>query len=218
MAVQGKTLSDLRKRLGWTQQRLADVSGYSDRLIRKAEAGGTLHADTIEVLALSLSTAERPVFPEDLVVSMESLVREVSQAYSQSEGQLVSKIHQYFADDIELRAAGDPRQIPFAGTWKTIDGVDAFWNFFFRVLNRPDKRIYAPMLIANDTTCVSFGREVVETAEGGLKTESFVSIKYEFRQGKIVSIDDFFDTAATAKILREVQAQSAARSIEPLDN
>lgn len=53
-AVLGKRLKRFRKLRGWTQQELADRSGYCDRLIRKAERGGPISMEALQVLAMTL--------------------------------------------------------------------------------------------------------------------------------------------------------------------
>ena len=54
--VNGHLLAYYRKQRGWTQREAALASGYSIRLIRKAEAGCALHPDTIEVLDVKVDT------------------------------------------------------------------------------------------------------------------------------------------------------------------
>jgi transcriptional regulator with XRE-family HTH domain len=53
--VLGNRLKQFRKDRGWTQQELADRSGYCDRLIRKAERGGPVSEEALQVLAMTLS-------------------------------------------------------------------------------------------------------------------------------------------------------------------
>lgn len=55
LAVNGIAVRSRRKELGWSQVELGHRSGYSERVIRKAEAGGTLRLQTIKDLAMTLS-------------------------------------------------------------------------------------------------------------------------------------------------------------------
>ena len=57
------------------------MAGYTGRVIRKAEASGSLHPDTIEILAEALSGPDWTVDPEDLVTIPELMARAVINAY-----------------------------------------------------------------------------------------------------------------------------------------
>lgn len=70
--VDGRRLQLLRAGHGWTQQEAAERAGFSDRLIRKAEAGGPLQTQTIAILAELYSTRERPLRPGDLLAANRS--------------------------------------------------------------------------------------------------------------------------------------------------
>jgi len=66
-AVAGPLLSALRAGRGWTQQEAAAKAGFSDRLIRKAEAGGTIDSHSIATLAQLYSTPKRRLTTQDLL-------------------------------------------------------------------------------------------------------------------------------------------------------
>jgi transcriptional regulator with XRE-family HTH domain len=65
--VNGVLLQSLRVASGWTQEETATRSDLSDRLIRKAEAGGPLEIQSIAVLAQLYSSVERRFTPDDLL-------------------------------------------------------------------------------------------------------------------------------------------------------
>ncbi len=69
MAVDGSRLQTLRQQAGMTQEQLATATGFSDRLIRKAEASAPLRQTTISTIAQALSKRGRPVTVADLVLS-----------------------------------------------------------------------------------------------------------------------------------------------------
>jgi len=66
-AVSGPLLRALRAGRGWTQQEAAAKAGFSDRLIRKAEAGGTIDSHSIATLAQLYSTPKRRLTTRDLL-------------------------------------------------------------------------------------------------------------------------------------------------------
>lgn len=75
-AAQSPTVScrgaDIRRRrqlLGWTQLDLANKAGYSLRLVTKAEAGGPIKRQSLEVLAQTLTENGQPVQAMDLILS-----------------------------------------------------------------------------------------------------------------------------------------------------
>jgi transcriptional regulator with XRE-family HTH domain len=66
--VKGDLLRACRLAHGWTQDDAATKSGLSDRLIRKAESGGPLEIQSINILAQLYTTPERRLTPDDLLV------------------------------------------------------------------------------------------------------------------------------------------------------
>lgn len=67
--VAGERLRVLRQARHWTQHKAAERAGVSDRLIRRAENGGPLEQNSLELLAQLYSTPEQPLTADDLVVS-----------------------------------------------------------------------------------------------------------------------------------------------------
>ena len=65
----GAVVRRLRKRLGLTQAQLAQRSGFSERLIRKAEASTPISLKTVRSLAVALSCDEKNVDPNVLICS-----------------------------------------------------------------------------------------------------------------------------------------------------
>lgn len=65
----GAVVRRLRKRLGLTQAQLASRSGFSERLIRKAEASTPISLKTVRSLAIALSCEEKKINPSVLICS-----------------------------------------------------------------------------------------------------------------------------------------------------
>jgi transcriptional regulator with XRE-family HTH domain len=72
-AVNGVTIRGRRKQLGWSQVEFGQRAGYSERVIRKAEAGGTLRLQTIKDLAMTLSLGGVLVSFQDLTSSKDPI-------------------------------------------------------------------------------------------------------------------------------------------------
>ena len=194
LPVNSELLRDLRKARGFTQERLAELSGYSSRLIRKAEAGQPVHADTIEVLAEALSTTEAPISPETLVSDLEALVRAFAVSYAQDERKMVSKVGSIFAPNVVYKMAGDPQQIPFAGEYHGIDGVDRWARTLFSVFNRPHKDLYQPVLYRDGAAIVAVGHDAAQIHGIAEIIHSITVVRFEFERGKIVLADNDYDT------------------------
>ena len=63
----GAYIKYLRKRKGWSQKQMVQASGYSVRLISKAESNGRIVYATLADLAQALSTDSEVVHPEQLI-------------------------------------------------------------------------------------------------------------------------------------------------------
>ncbi len=72
--VNGSAIREFRLQRGWTQRELAKRAGYTDRLVRKAESGGSLSPETLENLAIALSVPGQIVSQESLKTDILSVV------------------------------------------------------------------------------------------------------------------------------------------------
>ena len=122
--VCGYRLKHFRKLLGWTQEELARRSGYCDRLIRKAEGGGSLSTEAIGNIAQSLCCNGIRVRFEDLVSSPKETVHRFLDAL-RCDGIDIDVIEQLATDQVLVESKGGA-SVPFAGEWKGYDGM-LFW-------------------------------------------------------------------------------------------
>ena len=127
-ASPGPLLRHHRRSRGWTQAQLAARSGYSERVIRKAEAGGLVRPCTLEVLAETLATPEQPLTPADLrgeplaVVQAYWRLRELhSYGYPSHCGHL---LHDDYVLEVHREDAGDC----IAGVWRGVEGLNALFE------------------------------------------------------------------------------------------
>ena len=63
----GALIRALREKRGFTQIDLGRLSGYSERLIRKAESGGSIRLETFQNLAVALSNSSELISFSDLI-------------------------------------------------------------------------------------------------------------------------------------------------------
>jgi transcriptional regulator with XRE-family HTH domain len=117
MACNGALVRFFRKQQGWTQQELATIAGYTERLVRKAETGQKLNADTIEDLAEALSTNACVVHPEDLISDPEAALWTYIKSFAIGERQIVAQCQSVMAEDVQIHVPGNPNFLPFAGDY-----------------------------------------------------------------------------------------------------
>ena len=122
--VCGTRLKHFRKILGWTQEELARRSGYCDRLIRKAEGGGSLSTESSGNIAQSLCCNGIRVRFEDLVSSPKETVHRFLDAL-RCDGINIDVVQQLATDQVLVESKGGA-SVPFAGAWKGYTGM-LFW-------------------------------------------------------------------------------------------
>lgn len=129
--VNGKMIAFYRQQLGWTQERFAAAAGYTSRLVTEAESGGTLHADTIEVLAELLAENGLPVTPEDLVSDPRLIGLRLVSDFCRHERQFVKHYQEFMAEEFEFYISHGPLDLPFTGRFLGHDGMETHIREFF---------------------------------------------------------------------------------------
>ena len=124
----GGRLRAHRLRLGLTQMQLATRAGYSERLIRKAEAGETIRTETLEVLAEALSSPDAPVTAGQLRGDPLAVVQAFWELRSIHSFDFARYCGHLLAEDFVLTHHGDPAVMPFSGTYHGQAGLIAFYE------------------------------------------------------------------------------------------
>ena len=133
----GDYMKYLRKRRGWSQRELKNASGYSERLISKAEAGGSIVLATLIDLAQTLSTPQEIVLPEQLMFHPIAIAKSMTHATYVLQRNMVSRMQHLIAEDFVLEVAGDLRAFPFAGRYVGIEGFREATDQFFSCMEVP---------------------------------------------------------------------------------
>lgn len=125
-----------------------------------------------------------------------AIVEQLHQARPYSRALLASPA---LGDDVEWWAPGSRDRLPWAGTWRGKSGVADF----FRVLNAEmdyDKFEAEELISAGDhvIAIVSAAGRAIRT---GRPFESHIVREYLFRNGKIVRVRNFYDTASYERAL-----------------
>ncbi len=189
-------LKQLRQRKGWTQIQLAKYSGYSLRLISKAEAGGPIALSTIEDLAEALSLDGRVVYPEDLVVDPHLKTRELIRLLQKSRFAVIDNMQHWLDADVELHIVGhrEVKQCPQLTIGQS--GVVAVLQFLWTEFGSEPLKL-------DDIHCVSSGSEVAVWCKLFDEPGSNPPVKgvqmgclLEFQRGRIRRIELMLDAAA----------------------
>ena len=206
-ACNAEMLIYLREYNEWTQLQLAAHSGYSERLISKAEAGRPISTQAIAVLAESLSSSEKQIYPEDLISDPVQMAKDYLRAVYTEGKNIVNAIEHFLDADVTFRVAGDPTQIPFAGEHRGLESVRRVFDIFFSVLQAPADH--------DHTQCYRFsgkGNEVYMWGESwihpiGLPLENPIAIaqRFVFQRGKLVMMEDIYDTLAGQQALEDAK-------------
>jgi uncharacterized protein len=103
------------------------------------------------------------------------------------------------AEGVEWWAAGDPERLPWAGTWSGRDGMMKFFEKLGALMSY--ERFGTEEYVADGSavvTIVSAGGHAIAT---GRPFESHIVRVYEFHNGMISRIRNFYDTAAYERAL-----------------
>ncbi len=114
-----------------SQVELSRRSGYSERVIRKAEAGGTVQLETIQDLAAAMSVDGHSIAFQDLTIDLASIAKRFVESYDSLGCNMLQACRDIFADDFAFNCPADPSQVPFAGAWHGPSRFQEFLVQFF---------------------------------------------------------------------------------------
>ena len=201
-------LRKLRRKRGWTQRDLAEKSGYSERLIRKAEHGGTLDIETIRNLAESLSTEDDPISFEELASDQLSIAKLWVDALNHFGVGMIPVVAPYLSDKFVFNCPGDPSTAPFIGMWEGLEGFKQHVDAYFQVFRR----------VPNDNVTFTIGENLVSARwqESGYLGDELVgpvriNMHFHFRDGKICRIDDEYDVQGGAYLRSQAELALSSR-------
>ena len=199
----GSRVRDLRKARGWTQLTLAARSGYSERVIRKAEASEPLRPDVLVSLAEALSTPEEPITVAMLTTDPLPLVRRFFEAYDRHEREMLPHLTDVLSPDVRFVFHADPARNPLSGIWEGLSGLQAYLDKFFGMFVRCNPEKLAPRYSVNGEQVVVSYSEIVRFGEI-VAPPVWIHLLFTVREGRIVQVEDFCDTDTAARFLEEV--------------
>lgn len=193
--INPKQLRKFRNARGWSQVELARRAGYSDRLIRKAETGGSLEYETAENLAEALSEHGGHVSLQSLINDNLAMTRHFMECYDAKGRDMIPEVEHFLADDMVMNVAGDKSTAPFAGQWHGKDGLQQFLDSFFAVFQREPNSLKVDYLVGDSSVTARY-KERNCFLGGQLIPPVWVNLHFQFCEAVICRIDDEFDTGA----------------------
>jgi len=213
----GPRIIEVRRDCGFTQEGLAEAAGYSVRLVRKAEKNGVIRFSTLTALATALQRAGQKISASDLCSDPLQVVQAFVEAYRGHEQNMVARIRHLLSDDLSVFIAGDPTIIPFAGEYHGPDGLQEFWNRFFALIERYDKNALDLQYFVCGSEVVAYGTEKGRIKGQDTDEPSWLSLKFDIRDGVITRFEDYFDTASAQAYIQDFQQRQKAESELSID-
>ena len=200
----GQFLAAQRRARGWTQADLARKAGYTERLVRKAEAGRSVSIQTLHILAQTLSESGEHVAYEDLATDNIALAWQFLRGMYLHSEKVIPMTRHFLATDCVFKFSGDPDVFPFAGTHHGIEAAHRAFTQFFSTLQLPDdKDEYEGFeYMAAESSVFVWGESNIR-AIGQVNFEPLkIAMRIDFRNGLLVLFDDRFDTHNVSRHLK----------------
>ncbi|MCA9260771.1 MAG: helix-turn-helix transcriptional regulator [Planctomycetales bacterium] len=190
----GKRISGCRKRLNLTQCELAKRTGYSERLIRKAESCGTVMPVVLKDLAIALSTPDSPVTVAYLTADPEHASRDILAALCGRGRDWMSYVGDLVSEEAQLRCVGDPSRIPFAGVWRGRRGFSEWANIFCSTVSKPTEPMHDPEFLTKENQVVVWNIEIWDSPTSDGSQPIWMTMRMSFEKGELNLMEVLFDT------------------------
>jgi transcriptional regulator with XRE-family HTH domain len=191
----GDLVRRLRKNIGWSQKVLAQRSGYSERLIFKAESGGKIKLATLEVLAETLCSSDRKVGTRELIADPLQIAKSFTEAIHVHKQDAFAHIEGHLSEQVVFAISGDPAEFPYAGLHRGREEVRRAFEILFSVMMIPDdpdwSKRYEYFVYENDV--VIWGQCRMHRIGDEPGNPIPVTQRLKFRKGKICLFEDRFE-------------------------
>ena len=186
MPIDASKIRALRIQLGWTQADLARVAGYSERLVRKAEAGGTLSIGTIRDIAEALSACGRTISVGDLTLDLSAVATQFLQCYDAYGKSMPYRCEHLLAEDFVFCNYAHHVDVKLSGTWMGSYGLEQFMELFFGSFERSFNSLKPTFEYRKNLVLARYSDMLVNR---GKEFPMAVTQTYQFHRGLICRID-----------------------------
>lgn len=199
----GELITQLRKELLWTQADLAQHTGYSERLIVKAEASGSLASTTLENICEAFCEHGLEASFADITLDAKSLVRKFVEGMYHHRGEVIANTRHFLHPEATFHFNGDPSVFPFAGTHVGMQEVDHAFKSFFSILEPPEdlSELEKWEYLSTGRGALAWGDSWIHPIGQPMETPVKVAVRCDFLDGLLRVFDDRFDTQAGAAVL-----------------
>jgi transcriptional regulator with XRE-family HTH domain len=204
-AVHGESFIECRRARGWSQEELSRRSGYSVRLIRKAESGGTLKVETLQHLCEAFSQEHGKVEIETLTCDILSVAKNVVESYDLYGIEMLKHCSRHMTEDIVYNIQADPARVPYAGRWEGLAGFQKFLNIFFGMFTRKPGILNPVYMVGNQRVHARFLDQA--TFQGKETPQIYINLHFQFRGMLVCQMDNEFDSDLTVNALTQIASE-----------
>ena len=199
----GDLLRQYRSEKSWTQSDLARITGFSERLISKAEAGKPVSVATIEALAKAFGCDQFHLRMQDLTYDPIELAKKYLHAFYTHQDKVVENIRCFLDDNATFTMCGKEEGLPYGGVHRGVAEISKAFEMFFSVFEVPENYDYLPhyKFFSNGNEVIIWGNTWIYPIGRPLAESMPITIRLRFEAGKIVEFDDRFDSSISKKIL-----------------
>lgn len=200
----GALITSLRKALLWTQADLAAFAGYSERLIVKAEANGSLASSTLEDICETFRTHGQQIRFAEVTMDPTALIRKFIEGMYLYKGEVIEQTQHFLSPDVTFHFNGDPLVFPFAGTHVGLRAADLAFKSFFSILEPPNDQSELENweYLSTGRGALAWGDSWIHPIGKPMETPVKVAVRCDFEDGLLKVFDDRFDTQAGAAVLQ----------------
>lgn len=205
--VHGPTFIACRRERAWSQEELARRSGYSTRVIRKAESGGSLKAETLQDLCETFSQMGKPVSLADITCDALKVAQRLLFCYDHYGIEMLEHCGDTLTEDIVYHIHADPQRVPYAGSWSGREGFQKFLDIFFGIFVRQPGILKPTYMVGEDRVHARFLDRAFY--QGTETPPIIINLHFQFRGPLICRMDNEFDSDSTVNSFVRIEAAGA---------
>ena len=194
----GKSIAGIRIRKGWTQQELADRTGFEVRTIQKAEASNSIYESTLRGIAVALGIDVSPIRFSCLHVVKQFIAHCVGH-----EPRKPDHINLVVHPKCILSVSGNREQIPFAGDYTGQQGIEQFLKLLSLHFTLSLNPTYHATFTTNDQQLViaTIQRCFLGCRRASESQSIDCIMSFSFSEQQIKSISIMYDTLAVLRFI-----------------